>query len=90
MNKLITAFAVTLGIMAGLTSLSAAAAGTITYGAWYLQSSKASMIGFDMQYQCTYSRTRWQAGYGSLQNEYYTIYIVNKSCPSVAQAGLPK
>lgn len=90
MNKLIAAFTATLGIMAGLTSLSATAAGAITYGAWYFQSDKASMIGFDIQRQCTYSRTRWQAGYGSLQNEYYTIYVVNRSCPSVAQAGLPK
>lgn len=85
-----TTFVITVGVIAGLTSLPANAAGEITYGAWYFQSSKASMIGFDMQYQCTYSRTRWQAGYGSLQNEYYVIYVLNKSCPSVAQAGLPK
>lgn len=90
MKKLMAACVISLGTMTGLTSLPVNAAGNITYGAWYLQSSKASMIGFDMQYQCTYSRTRWQAGYGSLQNEYYTIYVVNRSCPSVAQAGLPK
>ncbi|AZS49809.1 hypothetical protein DM558_02990 [Entomomonas moraniae] len=90
MKKLIAIFAITLGIIAGLTSLSVnAAQGNLTYGTWYFLASSDSIQNFNIVRNCIYTRTRWQQNYGRLQNQYYTLTVVNTSCPTVDSLNLP-
>ncbi|AWM79911.1 hypothetical protein DKL61_05795 [Gammaproteobacteria bacterium ESL0073] len=90
MKKLTAAFVVTLGIIAWLISLSAIAAqGNLTYGAWNFLASSDSIQNFNIVRNCIYTRARWQQNYGRLQNQYYTLTVVNTSCPTVDSLNLP-
>lgn len=90
MKKLISTFVVTLGIIVGLISLSAnAAQGNLTYGTWSFLASSDSIKNFNIVRNCIYTRTRWQENYGRLQNQYYTLTVVNTSCPTADSLNLP-
>lgn len=91
MKKLIATFTIVLGTMVGLTSLPANAANNkIIYGMWHFYQVTTSRVNFDTVRTCTYARSRYQQGFGPIQDQLYSVTVVNKGCPSEAGNFLPK
>lgn len=85
MKKIMIVLVSVLGVMAGLTSLTANAAnGDIRYGTWVYYTQYVGKVGWDTHRQCIYKRSAWKYGYGALPDEMQSVFVINKGCPSAS------